>query len=121
MSDKEREAGRIVNYFVGGLETGHAAYHIANLREALKVAQDTGDWHGELRALLDLVQRAYDIPDTAPNIKAEDQAVVPRADLVRVTQERDDLEGRFIGELVAARRERDEAVGIDLYHRWERG
>ena len=37
--------------------------------------------------------------------------------LPRVTQERDDLEGEFIGELVAARRERDNALDLLAKHK----
>lgn len=37
------------------LAAGMDAYHAANLREALKLVPDTGDWHGSLRIVCDMV------------------------------------------------------------------
>jgi len=41
-------ADRLLEYFTGS----QADYHIANLKEALEVVPDTGDWHGELSSVL---------------------------------------------------------------------
>jgi hypothetical protein len=53
--------GQLIAYF---MDVGIADYHIANLVEALKVAPDTGDWHGELRGLLHECSRL--LPEGSP-------------------------------------------------------
>lgn len=48
---------------------GLDAYHAVNLREALKLVPDTGDWHGSLRAAIEIVLREH--PEASPNQTAE--------------------------------------------------
>ena len=47
------------------IAAGLDEYHAVNLREALKLIPDTGDWHGSLRAACDIV--LDDHPVAKPN------------------------------------------------------
>jgi hypothetical protein len=51
------------------IAAGLDAYHAVNLREALEIVPDTGDWHGSLRAACEIALK--DHPDARPNQTAE--------------------------------------------------
>lgn len=51
------------------IAAGLDSYHAVNLREALKLVPDTGDWHGSLRAACEIVLK--DDPGARPNQTAE--------------------------------------------------
>ena len=61
---------RVADFFCGPM----AGYHIGNLQAALDIAPSTGDWHGELRFLLDELTRRLELK-LAVNVPPRTQAL----------------------------------------------
>lgn len=61
------------------IAAGLDPYHAVNLREALRIVPDTGDWHGSLRAACEIALEGH--PEAKPNQTATQMRKRARASI----------------------------------------